>query len=134
MNQDNNTVLPKGVDYAEFKAAVKEFRVLVGDENVLVENEQLVSYTKIMMPRDVAENTPSAAVTATSVEEVQGVIKICNKYKIPVWTISTGNNFGYGSAAPVARGQVVLDLKKMNKIIKIDEKMCTALVEPGVTF
>lgn len=134
MSQDNNTVLPKGVDYAEFKAAVKEFRALVGDENVLVENEQLVSYTKIMMPRDVAENTPSAAVTATSVEQVQGVVKICNKYKIPVWTISTGNNFGYGSAAPVARGQVVLDLKKMNKIIKIDEKMCTALVEPGVTF
>ncbi|MDX2369001.1 MAG: FAD-binding oxidoreductase [Colwellia sp.] len=134
MSQDNNTVLPKDVSYAEFTAAVKEFRALVGEENVLVESNQLVSYTKIMMPRDVAENTPSAAVTVTSVDQVQAVVKICNKYKIPVWTISTGNNFGYGSAAPVQRGQVILDLKKMNKIIDVDVDMATALVEPGVTY
>lgn len=134
MSQVNNTVLPKDVSFAKFEAAVKEFRALVGSENVLVESNQLVSYTKIMMPRDAAENTPSAAVTAISVEQVQGIVKICNKYKIPVWTISTGNNFGYGSAAPVQRGQVILDLKKMNRIIDVDKDMATALVEPGVTY
>ena len=51
--------------------------------------------------------TPSAVVSATSVEQVQAVVKICNEYKIPVWTISTGRNFGYGSAAPVERGQII---------------------------
>src|SRR5690606_21607164 len=45
-----------------------------------------------------------------------------------------GRNFGYGSAAPVQRGQVILDLKKMNKILKVDPQMCYALVEPGVTY
>jgi 4-cresol dehydrogenase (hydroxylating) len=134
MSQENNIVLPKDVTLVKFTEAVKEFRSLVGNENVLVESEQLVSYTKIMMPRDVAENTPSAAVTATSIEHVQGVVKICNKYNIPVWTISTGNNLGYGSSAPVQRGQVILDLKKMNKIIDVDVDMATALVEPGVTY
>ncbi len=134
MSQQTNTVLPQGVAASEFEAAVKEFRALLGDENVLVKSEQLTPYTKIMMPRDVAQNTPSAAVTATSVEQVQGVVKICNEYKIPVWTISTGNNFGYGSAAPGQRGQVVLDLKKMNKILHIDAELGTALVEPGVTY
>lgn len=134
MNQQTNAIIPQGVTQTDFQAALDKFRTLLGVENVLVENDQLVSYTKIMMPGDVARNTPSAAVTATSVEQVQGVVKICNEYKIPIWTISTGNNFGYGSAAPGQRGQVVLDLKKMNKIIHIDAELGTALVEPGVTY
>ena len=32
---------------------------------------------------------------------------------------------------PGQRGQVILDLKKMNKIIHVDPDLCTALVEPG---
>ena len=75
-----------------------------------------------------------SAVTATTVEQVQGVVAICNKYKIPVWTISTGRNFGYGSAAPHHRGQIILDLQKMNKILHVDADLGTALVEPGVTY
>lgn len=61
-------------------------------------------------------------------------MKICNQHRIPIWSISTRRNFGYGTAAPVQHGQVILDLKKMNRIIKIDPDMCTARVEPGVTF
>jgi FAD/FMN-containing dehydrogenase len=30
-----------------------------------------------------------------NVEETQGVLKICNEYKIPVWTFSRGKNLGY---------------------------------------
>jgi 4-cresol dehydrogenase (hydroxylating) len=75
---------------------------LLGDENVLTKDDQLIPYSKIMIAVDNAEHTPSAAVTATTVEQVQGVVKICNEHKIPVWTISTGRNFGYGSAAPAS--------------------------------
>src|SRR5690554_2324470 len=134
MSEQTSTVLPKGVTASEFNTAVEKFRALLGDDNVLVRNDQLTPYKKVMMPRDAAENAPSAAVTATTVEQVQGVVRICNEHKIPVWTISTGNNFGYGSAAPVERGQVVLDLKKMNRIISVDAELGTALVEPGVTY
>jgi 4-cresol dehydrogenase (hydroxylating) len=65
---------------------------------------------------------------------VQAVVRICNRHLIPVWTISTGKNLGYGSAAPAQRGQVILDLKLMNRMIEVDPVMCTALVEPGVTY
>lgn len=129
-----NNVLPQGVEQAEFDKAVAEFTKLLGTENVIIEKEKIQPYVKIMMSVPDAEHTPSVALTATSVEEIQGILKICNKYKIPVWTISTGRNFGYGSAAPVARGQVILDLKKMNKIIHVDPDLATALVEPGVTY
>lgn len=134
MSEQNNAVLPRGVDQKEFNKAVEQFRALLGEANVLDKADQLVPYNKIMMSVENAAHAPSAALTATTVEQVQGVVKICNAHKIPIYTISTGRNFGYGSAAPVQRGQVILDLKKMNKIIKIDPDMCTALVEPGVTY
>lgn len=134
MSEPMNGVLPRGVTQKKFNAAVERFRALLGEENVLLKTEQLIPYSKIMMSVESAAHAPSAALTATTVEQVQGIVKICNQYRIPIWTISTGRNFGYGTAAPVQRGQVILDLKKMNRIIKIDPDMCTALVEPGVTF
>ncbi|VVP08190.1 4-cresol dehydrogenase [hydroxylating] flavoprotein subunit [Pseudomonas fluorescens] len=132
--QTNNTLLPRGVNAAHFEQAIAKFRTLLGEDNVLIKDDQLIPYAKIMMAVDNAGHTPSAAVTATTVEQVQGVVKICNEHKIPVWTISTGRNFGYGSAAPGQRGQIILDLKKMNKILHVDPELCTALVEPGVTY
>lgn len=134
MAEPSSPVLPSGVTREEFDKAIAKFRALLGDENVLVQTNQLVPYNKVMMSVDNAAHAPSAVLTATTVEHVQGVVKICNAHKIPIWTISTGRNFGYGSSAPVQRGQVILDLKKMNKILKIDPEMCYALVEPGVTY
>src|SRR5690606_34412586 len=132
--QTQNTLRPRGVNDANFQQALDKFRKLLGEDNVLVKDEQLIPYNKIMMAVDNAEHAPSAAVTATTVEQVQGVVKVCNEHSGPVWTISSGRNFGYGSAAPGQRGQVILDLKKMNKILHVDPELCTALVEPGVTY
>lgn len=134
MGEQKFDVLPRGVNQQAFLKAVKAFRKLLGDENVLTKPEQLIAYMKIMMPVDEAEHAPSAALTATTVEQIQAIVKICNEYRIPIWTISTGRNFGYGSAAPHHRGQIILDLKKMNKILHVDPELCTALVEPGVTY
>ena len=134
MKKSKYLALPKGLSEARFDAAVAKFKAALGQDQVLTSEEHLRPYTKVMMSVDAEKHTPSAVVTATSVEQVQAVVKICNEYKIPVWTISTGRNFGYGSAAPVERGQIVLDLKKMNKILHIDPELCTALVEPGVTY
>ena len=126
--------LPEGISESRFDKAIKEFRSILGDDNVYVEAEQLAPYMKIMMPVDEAEHTPSAAITPTSVEAIQAIVGVCNRYKVPVWPISTGRNMGYGSAAPATRGQVVLDLKRMNRILEVDVDLATALVEPGVTY
>jgi 4-cresol dehydrogenase (hydroxylating) len=130
----DNTVLPRGVSADQFARALERFRALLGEENVIAEPARLVPYGKIMMSAGNADHMPSAALTATTVEQVQGIVRICNEFRVPVYPISTGRNFGYGSAAPVQRGQVILDLKKMNRIIKVDPDMCYALVEPGVTY
>ena len=128
------SVLPEGVSSETFDQALTEFRQIVGPENVLVGLDETISYRKLMMAVDEMKVAPSGALMPTTVEEIQAILKVCNKYKVPVWTISTGHNFGYGSASPATRGQMVLDLGRMNKIIEVDPVLCTALVEPGVTY
>ncbi len=126
--------LPEGVSEQQFDQAIAEFRTVLGDEHVLTEAEQLAPNMKIMLPVDVSDHTPSAAILPKSVEQIQAIVEICNKYKVPVWPVSTGRNLGYGSASPATRGQVILDLRRMNRILEVDAELGTALVEPGVTY
>ncbi|TAK56588.1 MAG: FAD-binding oxidoreductase [Gammaproteobacteria bacterium] len=131
---DNITALPKGVSKAAFARAITELRGVLGESNVITGAAGLVSYTKIMLAVPDSEHQPSAALTVTTVDQIQRVLEICNKYRTPVWPISTGRNFGYGSAAPATAGQLVLDMRKMNAIIEVDAELGTALLEPGVTY
>lgn len=127
-------VLPPGHDRRSFMAGIAEFRKAIGEDNVFVEEERLAPYTKIMIPGEDADHAPSAAIAPASVPEIQAILAICNRHRIPVWPVSTGKNFGYGTAAPAMRGTVVLDLRRLNRIIEVDGELGTALVEPGVTY
>jgi len=126
--------LPKGVSEASFDKAIREFKRILGDDHVIVDAQRLAPYLKIMIPVAISKHSPSAAIMPVSVEQIQRIVGVCNKYKVPVWPISTGKNFGYGTAAPATRGQVVLDLRRMNRIIEVNPDLCYALVEPGVTY
>ena len=65
--------------------------------------------------------------------DVEKIVHLCNKFKIPVYPISRGNNWGYGSANPARDGCVILDLSLMNKILDYDDKLGFVRIEPGVT-
>ncbi|KAG9256520.1 vanillyl-alcohol oxidase [Emericellopsis atlantica] len=83
---------------------------------------------------DLFPQKPIGAVRPSSVEELQQVIRLANKHLVPLWTVSRGKNLGYGGTTPVAEGNVVLDLHRMNKIVEINEEFGYAIVEPGVSF
>ena len=80
------------------------------------------------------DSVPSAAVCPDTVEQVQAIVRIANQLSIPLYTISTGRNLAYGGSAPVLSGSVVLDLKRMNRVLEVSEKNAFALVEPGVSY
>jgi 4-cresol dehydrogenase (hydroxylating) flavoprotein subunit len=128
------SLLPPGVTAATFNAALEEFTAIVGKANVLTASDRLAPYNKIMIADADDKHRPSAVLQATEVAQIQKIVAVCNRHSVPLWSVSTGRNFGYGSAAPATRGQVVLDLKRMNRIIEVDPVLCTALVEPGVTY
>ncbi len=65
--------------------------------------------------------------------EIQHCLSVANKYGIPVYPISSGKNWGYGSRVPPSDGSVLLELSRLNKIIDFSEDLGYVTVEPGVT-
>lgn len=128
--------LPPGVSSADFSAALRKFRAALGDQWVFTSDEDVALYRDAYSPErgEPTERLTSAAVAPVSVEQVQQVVRIANEHKIPLYPISTGKNLGYGGSAPILSGSVVVDLKRMNKVIAVDEGRCSAIVEPGVSY
>lgn len=127
---------PPNVSPRDFATALQQFANVVGKDWVFTSDEDLFPYKDAYSPlRDTNEDRgASAAVAPASVEEVQAVVRVANKYKIPLYPISTGKNLGYGGSAPNHSGSVVLDLKRMNRIIEVNESNAYAIVEPGVSY
>jgi (+)-pinoresinol hydroxylase len=127
---------PPGIPAATFSTALQEFSAVVGKEWVFTSDEDLDLYRDAYSPlRGLPEErTASAAVAPASAEEVQAVVRIANKHGVPIYAISTGKNLGYGGSAPSYSGSVVLDLKRMNRIIEVNDKNHYCIVEPGVSY
>jgi 4-cresol dehydrogenase (hydroxylating) len=129
-------ILPPGVSAADFEAAVAEFKSAVGEEWVFTSDEDLHPYRDHFsyLKDQPNELIPAAAVGPREVEEVQAIVRTANRYKIPLYAISTGKNFAYGGPAPNVRGSVTVDLKRMNRVLELDATRNFALVEPGVSY
>ncbi len=134
--QATSTRIPPGVSAADFQAALGEFRAAVGADWVFTRDEDVALYKDAYspFPGEAGEHVASAAVAPQSVEEVRQVVRVASRYGVPLYTVSTGRNLGYGGSSPTLSGSVILDLKRMNRIIEVDPVARTALVEPGVTF
>lgn len=112
--------------------ALRRFAEVVGAGNVHFQDEERAAYADPFAwnPDD---HMPAGAVSPGSLEEVQAVVRIANEEKAPLWPISRGKNLGYGGAAPVMAGTIVLDLSRLKKI-EVDVENGTVLLEPGVSF
>jgi (+)-pinoresinol hydroxylase len=127
---------PPGVSKRDFEAAIAGFEAAVGSQWVFTSDEDVTLYRDAYTPlwNEDDEIVASAAVAPSTVEEVQAVVRVANELSVPLYPVSTGRNLGYGGSAPVLSGSVVLDLKRMNRILEIDERNAYVLVEPGVSY
>jgi 4-cresol dehydrogenase (hydroxylating) flavoprotein subunit len=109
--------------------ALREWATAVGDQHVLPEAAGLV-------PGHTATFETHSKVVGVlrpaNRSEVQECVRIAGRHRIPLYPISTGRNWGYGSAVPV-HDAVLLDLSRMNAILEHDEELAFVTVEPGVT-
>lgn len=69
----------------------------------------------------------------THQQQVSQIIKIASQYEVPLYTVSTGQNWGYGSSLPTIDNCVILNLSLLQKIIHFDPQLGYVTVEPGVT-
>lgn len=67
-------------------------------------------------------------------DEVIECLKIANTFQVPLYPVSGGKNWGYGSKVPPADGCVIMCLERLNRIVDYDEQLSYISVEPGVTF
>lgn len=117
------------------KDAYRALEDIVGTENISQDPAILDSYAfqylaetfrpeqSKFMPR------PEAAVLPGSTEEVQAIVKACNRFRIKYHAYSTG---WFPIAAPQTEGVIQLDMRRMNHILEIDEKNMFAVIEPYV--
>jgi 4-cresol dehydrogenase (hydroxylating) len=128
--------LPPGVNERDFGRALERFRAAVGAEWVFSSDEDIALYRDAYSPfwGEPEERVASGAVAPSTVEEVQAVVRAANEFRVPLYPISTGRNLAYGGSAPNYSGSVVLDLKRMNRVLEVDERRAFALVEPGVSY
>jgi 4-cresol dehydrogenase (hydroxylating) len=127
-------VLPPGLTSSDFADALEAFRKVVGKDFVFT-GEPLSSYSDpYSIVSDDAAHAASAAIAPLNTEQVQEVVRLANRFKVPLWPVSCGKNHGYGGPAPRMKGTVVLDLNRMKGILEINEESGYALVEPGVSY
>ncbi len=129
-------VLPPNVSQQQFDAAIERLKSVVGDEWVFTSDADIHAYRDHFsyIKDQPNELIPCAAVGPDSVEQVQAIVRIANEFKIPLYSISTGKNFAYGGPSPNVRGSLTVDLKRMDRVLEVDDKRNFALVEPGVSY
>jgi len=103
---------------------------IVGNEFVSVNQADLYIYSQDMTLAE--PSWPEIVVLPKTVGEVQAIVRLANKEKIPITPYVAGGNIG-GLSIPL-KGGISLDLKRMDRIIEVNEVDMYAIVEPGVLF
>src|SRR5208283_2510166 len=100
--------------------------------NVLVDREALCEYSRESdLPSPLM---PRCVIKPANAGEVQEAVRWANETSTPLVPVSSGPPHSRGDTVPGAPGAVVIDLSRMNRIIRIDRRNRIAMVEPGVTF
>ena len=102
---------------------------IVGKDFVSNRQEELYMYSRdpgAQLPRKV-----DYVVMPKTVEEVQKIVLLANKEKVPITPM--GGGFTLSALTVPIKGGIVLDTKRMDKIIEINEKSKYAIVEAGVS-
>ena len=87
--------------------------------------ESSMGYGKIMA------KYPAAVIMPKTTEEVQKIVKTCNRYRIPFIPVSS--MWLVARAVPHVDNALLVDLKRMDRL-DVDEQEMFAIVEPGVIY
>jgi len=107
----------------------KLFENIVGPENVSDRPRILAAY-RHRSPQDIrSPASPDAVLMPASAEEVQAIVKICRQYDIQYNPITS---LHWAGMPPGDGMKIILSLRRMNRILEINEQDRYVVVEPGV--
>ena len=125
--------------------AYKALEDVVGKENLTNDPIMCQSYSRIQWTADGCvqrsqlgtKMRPDCVVMPESTAEVQSIVKLANRYDfifIPRGTGMINSAFPNPGQAMLGKGVVIIDPKRMDKILKVDPHNMYAVIEPYVTF
>lgn len=112
------------------KKLIKDLQTALTSGNVLTTTEERYAYAQDASNIKRIEHLPDAVVFVQTKEQVQEVVKLAAKYKVPVICRGAGTNVV--GACTVEHGGIILNFSKMNRILELSRENMTARVQPGV--
>jgi len=109
---------------------IDELVPLLGTENVMIGEAAVQPYSRATYG---ADPHVRGVLRPQTVNQVSAIARLCRKYGVPFYALSTGKNWGYGSALP-ARSGLAIDLGGMNQIRLFNDKLGYVRIEPGVSL
>ena len=109
------------------QSAVKELRKLLGRDAVLDRAEDLMVYE---YDASLAKGRPDIVVLPESTEHVVAVVRVANKYKIPI--VPRGSGTGLSGGSVPRTGGIVITFSRMSSILEVDVPNRRAVVQPGL--
>ncbi len=107
---------------------IDEFRSVVGDAGLITGPEQLRTYECDGLTN--FRVVPSAVLLPFSAEQVQAVVGICYRERIPF--VARGSGTGLSGGALPFEGGIVISLARLNRVLEVDIPNSRVVVEPGV--
>jgi glycolate oxidase len=107
---------------------LEELRAIVDDRGLISSPEDLHTYESDGLTN--FRVLPRAVLLPTSTEQVQAIVRVCHRERIPFVARGSGTGLS-GGATPVENG-IVIGLARMNQILEVDFQNARVVVEPGV--
>lgn len=112
------------------RQAITEWQRVLGKENVLESQTAQTQYGANTL--GLSRYIPTA-LRPSAREQIPELVRIAARHRIPLYPISTGRNWGYGSANPAQDGSALVDLSRLQCIEVVDAETGLVRVQPGVT-
>ncbi|MBO3754417.1 MAG: FAD-binding oxidoreductase [Candidatus Brockarchaeota archaeon] len=103
---------------------------IVGEERVSGKDFELHAYSRDLGPA--RPKLASFVVRPEETDEIAKIVKLANRYKIPVYVRGCGCSH-WAAWLPI-KGGILLDMTSMDRIIEIDKENLIAVVESGCTW
>ena len=116
----------KGLD----ESLIERFRDIVGSQHVASDGDEIGSLQRATFPTD---QQIKAVLYPATVQEVSQCLLLASGSQVPVYSVSRGNNWGYGSKVPYDHA-VLMHLNRMDAILDFDDELGCVTIEPGVSF
>ena len=110
------------------RGLAKALAAISGAKNVFAEASQLEEYSEDMAG---FRATPAVVVRPASEDEVRKIVALAGRRKVPIVPRGAGSSL---TGAAVTKGAIVLDMRRMDAVLKVDTVNWYARAQAGVTL